>query len=1406
MKKMKRFLVALLSCVTAIACVAGLSACNKEQSTSSSTPAVSSSSQETSSSDSSSSSEHVHSGGTATCTQKAVCAECEEEYGELAAHAWSEVAEQKATCTEDGKEAHFDCDNCDALAQGDEKTAVTEADLLIPAGHVWNEVPEVAATCTQDGKEAHFACECGALAQGEEKTAVTAEDLVVPMLDHVYGDWTITKDPTEEAQGTAERACECGEKETATLEVLTNVLYWTPVPGKEPTCTEAGYKKYSSVYGEVTVEYPVVPHGYVWTITVDPTEETVGSADGVCVCGATATEELPVLTDLRVWTPVPGKEPTCTEAGYKKYSSVYGEVTVDYPVVPHAWGEQIAQVNPTCQKDGNKAYYACANCDAVSLNGVDATEESIVLVKMDQHMCVEEGFVPEVPATCKASGTKAHYVCAFDDCDAIVIVVNDEKVNVENEEELVILYTEEEEVEYHKANGVYVHGQNSDCENDGWIEHYKCELCGDTFDENGVEVDPTIPALGHNLVNAYDVVKEYVTEMFYEEILSGGMILPEEVSVLELNAQVELMVKMLMKEVFPQGRTVNGMYCDFGLVCANCFDVEAWAMGEEEFGYAQTGLGHIGGEATCNEGAYCDRCGVEYTEPDETKHVEEVAATCCTLAVCELCGEEYGEYDLTVEGHDWVNATTEKNGKVADCFNDEIYVVVKCGDCDQLAVLKPVDGVDTYVLISEEEFAQGDVWTNLGSKLAHEGGFTAATCTEDATCSICGKSGNDLKLGEDDTTIYVAHHVWGEVIEEREAECGINGVSQAHRVCTVCGLIDVDEDGEPDDVDVVIPAEEHDFTSEGGNPASCTEDAKCSKCGKSGKDLVAEGEDFSEFVAHHTWREVDGKPATCGDKGYEKYWICTVCDEISNDGVNDGGAIVETDPLGHEFLQNNVVLGFDPDCENAGRHNCYTCTRYDDCGAYSLTAGSDKVATEEELVIPALGHVCTEETLTPAKAFDCTNDGNVAYWTCTRCEGFVVEKDGEKVVVEESALVIPADATAFHVEANLTAVLAKDYTCTEAGYSAHFVCPVCEAVFGKTDYAAAHRFTVEVEAVAPDCNSEGNIAYFKCELCDAVSLDGETVFEGETVIEATGEHTCADISKYCGNMVPCDGCGEIFNCPNPNPADHTWIEKDGKATCRYCHIVFDCNAYVGGDYIVTNVESLVKLAELVNGGNSFANVKVLMLCDVDLEGAAWTPIGTQAAPFSGKFDGKGHKVSNFVVNGDKGLGLFGYALKGNVSISNVTVENAEITGTDYLGGIVGYAYASVINCHAVNVTIIAEPKVVSEDPLGFDGGAKVGAIVGALYTDGNPTQFVVFGCTVNGANLKAYRDIAGIVGYSAANVEECSIANVNIVVDAMPQENYADGTPSGYYSDIIGRAVGGAVVKNCEGTAAIRTY
>ena len=203
-----------------------------------------------------------------------------------------------------------------------------------------------------------------------------------------------------------------------------------------------------------------------------------------------------------------------------------------------------------------------------------------------------------------------------------------------------------------------------------------------------------------------------------------------------------------------------------------------------------------------------------------------------------------------------------------------------------------------------------------------------------------------------------------------------------------------------------------------------------------------------------------------------------------------------------------------------------------------------------------------------------------------------------------------------------------------------------------------------------------------------------------------------------------------------------------------------------GNIIITNAHELAYVAEQVNSGaNTYAGKIVVLANDIDLLNQPWTPIGNvdsyPSTTFAGTFDGAGHVISNLTASAtgeNAAAGLFG-SITGVVK--NVTVKNVNITSEHYAGGIVGYASSNtamkIENCKVIGGTITSADN-------GKETGDKVGGIIGYCDTGNDVT-----GCTVENVTIKAYRDVGGIVGYTAAanvaNITNNTVKNITIMQD-----------------------------------------
>ncbi|MDO5527380.1 MAG: GLUG motif-containing protein [Prevotella sp.] len=80
----------------------------------------------------------------------------------------------------------------------------------------------------------------------------------------------------------------------------------------------------------------------------------------------------------------------------------------------------------------------------------------------------------------------------------------------------------------------------------------------------------------------------------------------------------------------------------------------------------------------------------------------------------------------------------------------------------------------------------------------------------------------------------------------------------------------------------------------------------------------------------------------------------------------------------------------------------------------------------------------------------------------------------------------------------------------------------------------------------------------------------------------------------------------------------------------------------------------------------------------------WTPISN----FFDIFDGNGHTITGLVVNYSTGI-YAGFIANNHGTVKNLTLKGANVTGTTYVGGVVGYNDGGTIeNCHVTGESAI----------------------------------------------------------------------------------------------------------------------
>ena len=229
-----------------------------------------------------------------------------------------------------------------------------------------------------------------------------------------------------------------------------------------------------------------------------------------------------------------------------------------------------------------------------------------------------------------------------------------------------------------------------------------------------------------------------------------------------------------------------------------------------------------------------------------------------------------------------------------------------------------------------------------------------------------------------------------------------------------------------------------------------------------------------------------------------------------------------------------------------------------------------------------------------------------------------------------------------------------------------------------------------------------------------------------------------------------------------------------------------------GVYEIYEAAELAWIAQAVAGGETFIGKTVKLYKDINLNGERWTPIGLSSqhsSTFRGTFDGNGKAIENLFVDNEQGAGLFGMASP--KAIRNLTIKNATIKGTHYAGALAGWIQSVDSQSHnrgviegcrveGANVTLAVANK---------DNGDKAGALVGyAVRVD-------ITGCEVNNAEVKAYRDVAGLVGHAntTTTVSNNTVKNVIVVADQTAEYIEVKAANAGA---VVGRVSTDATIEN----------
>lgn len=291
--------------------------------------------------------------------------------------------------------------------------------------------------------------------------------------------------------------------------------------------------------------------------------------------------------------------------------------------------------------------------------------------------------------------------------------------------------------------------------------------------------------------------------------------------------------------------------------------------------------------------------------------------------------------------------------------------------------------------------------------------------------------------------------------------------------------------------------------------------------------------------------------ATCTKDGVSRR-ICSIC------------GVVEEKPVpatGHKFSAWTVTKA--ATCTESGISTCKCSV----CG------------TEETMIVPSLGH---SMTATAGKAATCTEAGNSAYWTCSRCHKFFSDAAGKTEIAKDSWVI----AALGHDEATRAAVAA---TCYASGHEADTYCKRCGIVITAGATIPATGKHTYVNGVCTVCGVKNPMANVKGDDIKVDSKDNKTAAGDGLVIKAddtiTGE-VLADIKAAVS-----DGAITVTVTDTLQLTNEQKAADGGKSALTEA-------AKTAGDEVKKELNKLAEKLDALRGDKSRKNAQLEKVVDV----------------------------------------------------------------------------------------------------------------------------------------------------------------------------------------------------------------
>lgn len=336
-----------------------------------------------------------------------------------------------------------------------------------------------------------------------------------------------------------------------------------------------------------------------------------------------------------------------------------------------------------------------------------------------------------------------------------------------------------------------------------------------------------------------------------------------------------------------------------------------------------------------------------------------------------------------------------------------------------------------------------------------------------------------------------------------------------------------------------------------------------------------------------------------------------------------------------------------------------------------------------------------------------------------------------------------------------------------------------------------------------------NSRYGSCVCKTGYTLANKGAYGSYNTCYDCDPYTCTDTTWSPDSATVCSGqsftqtsnCGRTRTSPTsgactPSCSGKTCGSSNG---CTTGTCAATCAA---GSGCIIQITTCAELQNMKN--NLSANYEVANNIDCSATsgwngGAGFEPIGNNAAPFTGKFDGKGYIISNLYISrgSTNYVGLFGKISGSTSEIKNIGLTNITITGRYYVGGLAGW------NDYGIITNIYSSGSIIGKaNQIGGLVGYNYGGAITNSYSTGavSGTGTVDYGGLVGDSQ---YGSIANSYSTSAVSGQSYIGGLVGVSDHSTITDSYSTGNVSGTG---VSPSVGGGLVGSNQYGSIVNSY